>query len=120
MAPKQWKIQDDYEIFSYGLAPASSSRRTATRVPVIDFSVLVFFFFVSFDVLLWNKKRLAPHRRWKGGTIEPHPTEKALIVNYKLEAAVFGEPGDPMLEDRKVSHYDGCQSKSAIERRRFF
>lgn len=43
-------------------------------------------------------------RRWKGGTIEPHPTEKALIVNYKLEAAVFGEPGDPMLEDRKVSH----------------
>lgn len=71
-------------------------------------------------MLLWNKKRLAPHRRWKGGTIEPHPTEKALIVNYKLEAAVFGEPGDPMLEDRKVSHYDGCQSKSAIERRRFF
>ncbi|EAT46662.1 AAEL002152-PA [Aedes aegypti] len=40
-------------------------------------------------------------KRWKGGTIEPHPTEKALIVNYKLEAAVFGEPGDPMLEDRK-------------------
>uniref|UniRef100_A0A2M4A7L9 Putative kinesin associated protein kap n=1 Tax=Anopheles triannulatus TaxID=58253 RepID=A0A2M4A7L9_9DIPT len=40
-------------------------------------------------------------KRWKGGTIEPHPTEKALIVNYKLEAAVFGEPGDPMLEDKK-------------------
>lgn len=87
---------------------------------LLIFPCLFFFFFVSFDVLLWNKKRLAPHRRWKGGTIEPHPTEKALIVNYKLEAAVFGEPGDPMLEDRKVSHYDGCQSKSAIERRRFF
>jgi hypothetical protein len=43
------------------------------------------------------------YRRWKGGSIEPHPTEKALIVNYKLEAAVFGEPGDPMLEDKKVS-----------------
>lgn len=40
-------------------------------------------------------------KRWKGGTIEPHPTDKALIVNYKLEAAVFGEPGDPMLEDKK-------------------
>ena len=41
-------------------------------------------------------------RRWRGGSIEPHPTEKALIVNYKLEAAVFGEPGDPMLEEKKV------------------
>nr|XP_040224868.1 kinesin-associated protein 3 [Anopheles coluzzii] len=40
-------------------------------------------------------------KRWKGGTVEPHPTEKALIVNYKLEAAVFGDPGDPMLEDKK-------------------
>lgn len=43
------------------------------------------------------------NRRWKGGTIEPHPTEKALIVNYKLEAAVFSEPDDPMLEQKKVS-----------------
>uniref|UniRef100_A0A7G3APG4 Putative kinesin associated protein kap n=1 Tax=Lutzomyia longipalpis TaxID=7200 RepID=A0A7G3APG4_LUTLO len=40
-------------------------------------------------------------KRWKGGSIEPHPTEKAIIVHYKLEAAVFGEPGDPMLEDKK-------------------
>lgn len=52
-------------------------------------------------------KPLAPltidQRRWKGGTIEPHPTENALIVNYKLEAAVFSEPDDPMLEQKKVS-----------------
>lgn len=41
-------------------------------------------------------------RRWKGGTIEPHPTDKALIVNYQLEAAVFGEPENPMLEEKKV------------------
>uniref|UniRef100_A0A6B2EDZ3 Putative kinesin associated protein kap n=1 Tax=Phlebotomus kandelakii TaxID=1109342 RepID=A0A6B2EDZ3_9DIPT len=40
-------------------------------------------------------------KRWKGGTIEPHPTERAIIVHYKLEAAVFGEPGDPMLEEKK-------------------
>uniref|UniRef100_A0A1L8DUQ1 Putative kinesin associated protein kap n=1 Tax=Nyssomyia neivai TaxID=330878 RepID=A0A1L8DUQ1_9DIPT len=43
-------------------------------------------------------------KRWKGGSIEPHPTEKAIIVHYKLEAAVFGEPGnpgDPILEDKK-------------------
>lgn len=41
------------------------------------------------------------YRRWKGGLIEPHPTEKALIVNYKLEAAVFSEPENPMLEEKK-------------------
>lgn len=40
-------------------------------------------------------------KRWKGGSIEPHPTDKALIVNYQLEAAVFGEPGNPMLEEKK-------------------
>lgn len=42
-------------------------------------------------------------RRWKGGSIEPHPTDKALIVNYQLEATVFGEPNNPMLEEKKVS-----------------
>ena len=26
-------------------------------------------------------------------------------MNYKLEAAVFGDPGDPMLEDKKVRLY---------------
>lgn len=42
-------------------------------------------------------------RRWKGGSIEPHPTDKALIVNYQLEAAVFGEPNNPMVEEKRVS-----------------
>lgn len=42
-------------------------------------------------------------RRWKGGSIEPHPTDKALIVNYQLEATVFGDPNNPMLEEKKVS-----------------
>jgi hypothetical protein len=32
-----------------------------------------------------------------------HPTEKALIVNYDVEALILGELGDPMLGDRKVS-----------------
>lgn len=45
-----------------------------------------------------NKQR----RRWKGGSIEPHPTDKALIVNYQLEATVFGEPNNPMIEEKKV------------------
>lgn len=42
-------------------------------------------------------------RRLKAGSIEPHPSEKAIILNYKLEATVFGDPGDPMLEESKVS-----------------
>nr|XP_016923259.1 kinesin-associated protein 3 isoform X1 [Drosophila suzukii] len=40
-------------------------------------------------------------KRWKGGSIEPHPTDKALIVNYQLEATVFGEPNNPMIEEKK-------------------
>lgn len=46
---------------------------------------------------------LQKNRRWKGGSIEPHPTDKALIVNYQLEATVFGDPNNPMLEEKKVS-----------------
>ncbi|KAL7036101.1 hypothetical protein ACKWTF_008691 [Chironomus riparius] len=35
--------------------------------------------------------------------IEPHPTEPSIIVNYKLEAAVYGDKdvSDPMLADKK-------------------
>jgi hypothetical protein len=37
--------------------------------------------------------------------LEAHPREKSIIVNYKLEAAVYGDNDvvDPMLADRKVS-----------------
>ena len=37
----------------------------------------------------------------KGGSIDVHPTEKALVVNYELEATILGEMGDPMLGERK-------------------
>ncbi|XP_064649316.1 kinesin-associated protein 3-like isoform X2 [Lineus longissimus] len=40
-------------------------------------------------------------RKVKGGSIDAHPTEKALIVNYELEATILGEMGDPMLGERK-------------------
>lgn len=37
--------------------------------------------------------------------LEAHPREKSIIVNYKLEAAVYGDKDvvDPMLADKKVS-----------------
>jgi len=37
--------------------------------------------------------------------LEAHPTEKSIIVNYSLEAAVYsdGVHPDPMLKDKKVS-----------------
>lgn len=34
--------------------------------------------------------------------IEPHPTEPSIIVNYKLEAAVYGDRDISMLTDKKV------------------
>uniref|UniRef100_T1IWM8 Kinesin-associated protein 3 n=1 Tax=Strigamia maritima TaxID=126957 RepID=T1IWM8_STRMM len=40
-------------------------------------------------------------RKVKAGSIDVHPLEKALVVNYELEAAILGELGDPMLEDKK-------------------
>lgn len=33
--------------------------------------------------------------------MDVHPTEKALVVNYDVEALILGELGDPMLGDRK-------------------
>ena len=38
----------------------------------------------------------------RSGTLDVHPTEKALVVNYDVEAFILGELGDPMLGDRKV------------------
>ncbi|XP_029659747.1 kinesin-associated protein 3 isoform X4 [Formica exsecta] len=40
-------------------------------------------------------------RKVRSGTLDVHPTEKALVVNYDVEALILGELGDPMLGDRK-------------------
>lgn len=37
----------------------------------------------------------------KGGTIDVHPNENALVVNYELEAVILGEMGEPMMGERK-------------------
>lgn len=49
--------------------------------------------------------------------LEAHPREKSIIVNYKLEAAVYGDGDvvDPMLADKKVSQAaTTTTSKAAI------
>ncbi|KAJ8672674.1 hypothetical protein QAD02_003934 [Eretmocerus hayati] len=40
-------------------------------------------------------------KKIRSGNIDVHPTEKALVVNYDVEAMILGELGDPMLGDRK-------------------
>lgn len=35
-------------------------------------------------------------------SLDVHPTEKALVVNYEMEATILGQLGDPMLGDKKV------------------
>lgn len=42
-------------------------------------------------------------RRIKGGAIDAHPTEKALIVHYEVEATILGEFGNPMIGEKKDS-----------------
>ncbi|KAI5619974.1 kinesin-associated protein 3 [Silurus asotus] len=41
-------------------------------------------------------------RKVKGGSLDVHPTEKALIVQYEVEATIVGEMGGPMLGERKA------------------
>uniref|UniRef100_A0A4W4EE23 Kinesin-associated protein 3a n=1 Tax=Electrophorus electricus TaxID=8005 RepID=A0A4W4EE23_ELEEL len=38
----------------------------------------------------------------KAGSLDVHPTEKALVVQYEVEATILGELGDPMLGERKA------------------
>ncbi|XP_072244923.1 kinesin-associated protein 3a [Leuresthes tenuis] len=40
-------------------------------------------------------------RRVKGCTLDVHPTEKALIVQYEVEATILGELGEAMVGERK-------------------
>ncbi|KAL2089471.1 hypothetical protein ACEWY4_014159 [Coilia grayii] len=40
-------------------------------------------------------------RKVKGGSLDVHPTEKALVVQYEVEATILGEMGDPVMGDRK-------------------
>lgn len=44
------------------------------------------------------------YRKIRSRSIDVHPTEKALVVNYELEALILGDLGDPLLGDRKVSN----------------
>ncbi|KXJ29546.1 Kinesin-associated protein 3 [Exaiptasia diaphana] len=40
-------------------------------------------------------------RRVKGGSVDVHPTENAIVVNYEVEALILGEMGEPMVGERK-------------------
>ncbi|CAI2734528.1 unnamed protein product [Schistosoma spindalis] len=42
-------------------------------------------------------------RKIRAGSIDVHPTEKALVVHYETEATILGELGNPMVGDRKES-----------------
>lgn len=42
-----------------------------------------------------------PHSKVTAGSLDVHPTEKALVVHYEVEASILGESGDHMLGDRK-------------------
>ncbi|XP_034736416.1 kinesin-associated protein 3-like [Etheostoma cragini] len=40
-------------------------------------------------------------RRVKGCSVDVHPTERALVVQYEVEATILGELGTPMVGERK-------------------
>ena len=41
------------------------------------------------------------NRRVKGCALDVHPTEKALVVQYEVEATILGELGEAMVGERK-------------------
>ncbi len=49
-------------------------------------------------------------RRIKTESLDVHPTEKAIVVNYELEASLVGDLGDTMLEESR-----DCQKMWDIE-----
>ena len=57
-------------------------------------------------------------RKVKAGSLDVHPTEKALVVNYELEATILGELGDPMLGERKecqkIIRYGSSSKKNLL------
>uniref|UniRef100_A0A8D0D6J4 Kinesin-associated protein 3a n=1 Tax=Sander lucioperca TaxID=283035 RepID=A0A8D0D6J4_SANLU len=44
---------------------------------------------------------LRKYLKLKGCSIDVHPTERALVVQYEVEATVLGELGNPMVGERK-------------------
>lgn len=60
---------------------------------------------MTFDFLNWlmfnTQSFNLINRKVKAGAIDVHPTEKAIVVHYELEATVLGETGDTMLGDQK-------------------
>lgn len=40
-------------------------------------------------------------RKVTAGSLDVHPTEKALVVHYEVEASILGESGGHMLGERK-------------------
>uniref|UniRef100_A0A3Q4BNN2 Uncharacterized protein n=1 Tax=Mola mola TaxID=94237 RepID=A0A3Q4BNN2_MOLML len=57
--------------------------------------------------------------RVKGCILDVHPTEKALVVKYEVEATVLGEQGEPMVGERKeflcVSSYTSSLARKVVE-----
>lgn len=41
------------------------------------------------------------HSKVTAGSLDVHPTEKALVVHYEVEASILGESGGHMLGERK-------------------
>lgn len=40
-------------------------------------------------------------RRVRGCSLDVHPSDRALVVQYEVEATILGELGDPMVGERK-------------------
>lgn len=51
--------------------------------------------FFSLFLYYWTSIRV------KGCSLDVHPSEKALVVQYEVEATVLGELGEPMVAERK-------------------
>ena len=54
-----------------------------------------------FSYWLINFLFIHTQRKVTAGSLDVHPTEKALVVHYEVEASILGEGGGHMLGERK-------------------
>lgn len=50
---------------------------------------------------MFNCLFIVIHSKVTAGSLDVHPTEKALVVHYEVEASILGESGGHMLGERK-------------------
>lgn len=76
---------------------------SAWRTLIVKYECFYVQHVANSDILYLNQSFFSPVARSKviPGSLDVHPTEKALVVHYEVEASILAEDGGHMLDERK-------------------